>query len=343
MDQQDHLIVTLREKGELAGQFEAANIRVLCLNQKNLISISCVREFVRMIKRERPQLIISYLFHADLIARFAQPFITVPVVSFLRAVPKGKELRWVRIFERLTKFFAGYYFANSQAIKDFYDKFLGVSAEKITVLPNGIDTKSYQSVDGERIRKEINASNNTIVFSYVANFHPGKGHSNLLSSYEKAHEGLAASKLLLVGDGSLRANLERYARSLRSGNDIIFMGKRTDIKELLAASDIFVFASLHEGMSNALLEAMASRLPIIACNIPENQIVLGKDGALYVEPEDDADMANAMLKLAKDTVLRQTLATRAYRIAVEKFDIHQTAALFSQAITWQLEKNRQSR
>lgn len=340
MGEQTHIVVALKEPGSLAARYKAAGIQVICLNMRKPISISCFRSYYRLVRQNRPAAVISYLTHADLVVRLMHTFIRVPAVSFLRAVPEGSELRAVRVFERLTRFLAHHYFANSQAIRNYYEKYLGVSPKKFTILPNGIDLEDYQGVDRSHFRAEIGADSSTIIFTFVANLHPGKGHTYLLEAYEKICTQIPSSRLVLVGTGSLMGALKGQIAGFKSAQRIEFLGRRADIKGILAASDVFVFPSLHEGMSNALLEAMASRLPIIACDIPENRAILPITAALYVKPRSVEDLSGAMLKIAKDPSLRRALAEGGHREAAERFDIHKTAAMFSQAIERLLVSNK---
>jgi glycosyltransferase involved in cell wall biosynthesis len=130
------------------------------------------------------------------------------------------------------------------------------------------------------------------------------------------------ARLLLCGDGHLRAQLQTQAASL--GDRVSFLGIRDDVPALLASADLFVFPSLWEGQGNALLEAMAVGTPIVATAIPSTVETL-TDGAQasLVPPGDAAALAAAMLRVLGDPDLAARLAAAAL-VRAEDYDIERT-------------------
>lgn len=330
-DKFEHHVITLRELGELAPQFVEKGIPVTTIRWNGFLDIAGYRRLFAEVRQLAPDVTITYLFHADMVGRlFLQRSISAPVIPFLRTTYNHPKYLIARLFEMATKHFVPRYLANSEAVKNFYISEIGVPAEKITVIPNGIDTDFFDSIASDPdLRKSLGIIPDDFVIVCVANLHPNKGHKYLLEAFEQIHvsppiqvgqlqKGL---KLLLIGNGTERENLARQVAGYRSKKNITFLGRRTDVPQLLKISDCFVLPTLFEGMSNAIMEAMASGLPVITTDIPENNELIenGKTGIL-VPMKDSPSLAKAIEDLLDDGQLRKNLGENSKRNISENFD-----------------------
>jgi glycosyltransferase involved in cell wall biosynthesis len=185
-----------------------------------------------------------------------------------------------------------------------------VPARKISVVPNGIVLERYRPQEARRTRRTV---------AMVANLRTEKGHDVLMDAATIVLRRVPDARFLVIGDGAERDRLEQRARALDLGPALQFLGHQEDIPALLHALDIFVLPSRSEAFPNALLEAMATGMPVVASavgGIPE----LVSDGAngLLVRPErpselaasierlmDDGDLANRLGAAARETVERR--------------------------------------
>ncbi len=294
----DNIIVTLQDKGSLAPQFENQGIQVISIKQNSLFDISSYLLLKKTLIAIQPDLLITHLLHADIIGRlYIQPFLACKTISSIVTTYNFKSYWLARLFERTTKMFAAGYMANSQSVKDTYVNVFGVHQEKITVIPRGIDTDSLIIKGGEqKLRSELNIQENDYVIICVANLHPNKGHTYLLTAFEKFSQNHPASKLLIVGEGEEKENLLHQVSSYQSRKNIYFLGRREDIPELLRLSDTFVLPTFFEGMSNAIMEAMTSGTPVVTTNIPENQELITHEKTGLLCPIQDSDCLHIMLE-----------------------------------------------
>ena len=141
-----------------------------------------------------------------------------------------------------------------------------------TILNNAIDAASYvfQTNVRQSMRNGLGIVENILVIGHVGRFSPPKNHRFLLQVFACIARTTPSAKLLLVGDGSLRGSIEQQANALGIRDQIIFTGVRSDIPQLLQAMDVFLFPSLYEGLSIAIIEAQAAGLPcLISDSIPE--------------------------------------------------------------------------
>lgn len=287
----EHKIVTLKELGELAPKFVSAGILVETVHATGFFNVPGIFRLRRIIQKESPHVVLTYLFHADMIGRLALHSTTsAPIVPFLRTTYNHPKYLIARILEWLTKPLVRQYLANSDAVKDFYIKRIGVHPEKITVIPNGIDTSYFDSIMPDpKLRESLGIKPDDFVIICVANLHINKGHQYLLEAFEGVYKENTNLHLLIVGDGVERDSLKNQMQGYTSKNNVSFLGRRTNVPELLKISDCFVLPTLFEGQSNAIMEAMASGLPVITTNIPENRMLIKTNSNGILVPTRDVN------------------------------------------------------
>jgi glycosyltransferase involved in cell wall biosynthesis len=188
---------------------------------------------------------------------------------------------------------------------------------RVHVVPNGVDTERYPAAaDRAGIRSELGLDDDHHVMTMVGTFKRQKGHSVLVDAMRELAPRFPALHVLLVGDGELRAETERLACSAGLSGRVHFLGSRRDVPAILAASDSFVLPSLWEGLPIALVEAMASGLPIVATEVSGTSQVM-VDGATgwLVPPGDAAALADAVGDLlAHPQRARRMAATARHRV-----------------------------
>lgn len=193
----------------------------------------------------------------------------------------------------------------------------------VGVVPNGVSLPpSVHGPPRAQIRAAHGIDQQDPCLIFVGRLTSEKGLLTLVDALRRLGPRHSASEgqlhLLLVGDGPMRQTLESTPNP-DHGIRIHLLGRRDDVGDLLAASDIFVFPSLHENLSNALLEAMAAGLPTIATNVGGNVEVLTDQVGLLVEPSHPEQLAAAIHRLAGDPSLRETLGTRSRARIAERY------------------------
>ncbi|GAX60365.1 glycosyl transferase family protein [Candidatus Scalindua japonica] len=175
----------------------------------------------------------------------------------------------------------------------------------ISVIPNGVDTDKYKPICGKHT--EISK----IRILTVGRLSVQKGLSNLLKAcYILNQNGLQGKFTLdILGDGPSRRMLEKLSRNLHLQNAVCFTGwiSRKQISIRYNTADIFVLTSLDEGMSNALLEAMASGLPVVASNLAGDNFLINEENALIVPVNNKESLSNALKQLITDDDLRKKM------------------------------------
>ena len=178
---------------------------------------------------------------------------------------------------------------------------LGVARDRIILIPNGVETKTK-----EALRSYTRCEPLRILF--VGRLHPQKGIGTLLKALARLAKDRPSLtwRLQLAGTGPFEHELKVMAKELGIDQGVVFLGHVGEVDALLAACDCFVLPSLSEGMSNALLEAMACGLPCIATDIPgNNSLIQDQCNGWLVPPNDEQALAEAIVTLAESEGLRQ--------------------------------------
>src|SRR5258705_3334148 len=197
----------------------------------------------------------------------------------------------------------------------------GVPSGRIACIPNGVDLLAFGGhLDGARVRRDLGHEPEDEVVLNVGGIRPVKDHPTLLRAFAHARASRPRARLVLVGtdyDRGLRSGLESLASELGVRDDVRFTGVRRDIPELLAASDLYVNSSLYEGMSNTILEAMATRKPVVATAVGGNADLV-REGVtgLLVPAGSWKRMGDRIAELLADRERRSAMGAAA-RLQVE--------------------------
>jgi L-malate glycosyltransferase len=202
----------------------------------------------------------------------------------------------------------------------------GLRANKLkrgSVLYNGVDEKFFIKPEKERlkIRSEFGIKDDVILLSSVANLVPYKDYDTVLHALSIIKTNGISFHYMAIGEGLERKRIEALAENLSLTQDVSFPGNRTDIKDLLYASDIFIHSSIGEGCSNAILEAMSAGLPVIATDTGgTGEIVDTSVGRLFAF-QNVEQLVNLIMEMNSNKSLRNELALNSRKKALNEFSV----------------------
>lgn len=183
---------------------------------------------------------------------------------------------------------------------------IGVAENKIDVIPIATDVSRFASVDRSHVMSDQ--------MLCVSRLEKEKGIGVLLSAFHLLHTKHPEMSLVIVGDGSERATLEKLARSLRIGDAVMFAGMQSDVTSYLARAGVYVQPSYFEGWGLAVIEAAAAGLPIVMTDVGcAGEIIKDGESGLVVPPGNVKALAEAMERVLSDAALRRTLGEAAQR------------------------------
>ena len=299
-------------------------VPVFDLGMKSVWSWNAVPRLYRILRRKRPRILHSWLFHADVLGRMVGRMARVPaIVSSRRSIVIGGRHR--ELIKRWTRTLDHKVIAACEAARRAEIENTRADPDKVVTIYGGLQPEEFDHVASDGVRREMGIPAEAAVVGTVGRLHPLKGHEHLLTALGQLRPDAPDVRALIVGSGELAGPLQRQAEEAGLRDRVIFCGQRADVRELLAALDVFVLPSLSEGLPNALLEAMASTLPVVATAVGGilELVVDGVTGRL-VPPADAAAIARALREILAQPSRAQAMASAARQRVEERFSVDTT-------------------
>ena len=327
------LVVSLTGEGVYGAALRAAGVTVIALGMKRgRPTLGGLLRLRRLIARERPALVLSWLYHADLAALLATRGLGVRLAWNLRcsAMDLGEYGTQVRLVRRLLATVSRVpdaVLVNSEAGRAFHES-IGYRPRRWCLVPNGFDLERFRPDPGQRAawRQRLGVGADAPLIGMVARVDPMKDHATFLAAAEKISAARPDAKFLLVGAGT-----ERLALPAGLSGRIHALGERDDVPEILPALDLLLLTSAFgEGFANAVGEAMACGVPVVATDIGDARTVIGDTG-MVTPPRDAAALAGAVLELLADPLRRRQLGDAARRRIAERYSLAKMVAAYERS------------
>jgi glycosyltransferase involved in cell wall biosynthesis len=211
--------------------------------------------------------------------------------------------------------------AVSEDLKQFIVRRAGVAEHRINVVYNGVDAAGLPRIEElSEIRAQLRLDEYDHVIGAVGSLYPVKGHMYLIQALPEILRACPKTLLLLVGRGELEQSLKAEVAKRNLDAYVRFLGFRSDVPALLSLFDVFVLPSLSEGLSMALLEAMAAGKPVVATKVGGNsELVLDGDTGFLVDPESPESISDRVVQILRDKVRAALMGDRGRRRVHDKF------------------------
>ncbi len=291
-------VFCLGPEGKMVGPLREAGLPPVCLSINRRLPLQGIMRLAAALREHAPQLVQSFLFHANFASRLAAPLARVPwVLSGIRVAEHQK--RWHLTLDRLTARLTAAEVCVSRGVMRFSRDVEGISPERLIVIPNGVDPAVFDRAE-PLPREAIGVPADAHMALCIGRLDVQKGLLFLLDAAERVIGSRSDWHLVLVGDGLERDwLLGRIAASPFLTGRVHWVGRRDDTPRLLKAANLLVLASLWEGMPNVVLEAMAARRAVVATDVEgsEELVLPGQTGWL-VPPRNDEALSQALLEAA---------------------------------------------
>jgi glycosyltransferase involved in cell wall biosynthesis len=230
-------------------------------------------------------------------------------VSTKHLLTTSKDRRWGMIFaalDYLSLYLPDRLVAVSRGMAETIAALPGMRTDRVLIVRNAIPCEDFfRPKERAAARLGLGLDPGQLVFGYTGRIEPVKMLNLLLRAFCEIHTLHLETRLMLVGDGSQRIELERYAQRLGITNAVIWTGHRTDVPSLLAAMDVYVQPSHNEGMSLSILEAMAAGKPVIATDVGGiREVLRPRENGLLIRPHSSQSLVESMLELIAHPDLR---------------------------------------
>jgi len=210
--------------------------------------------------------------------------------------------------------------AISGQVKEHLIADLKLDPQKISVINNGIDTGNFGDFSARDTRRKDLGLNDAPVIGIIARLCDVKGHIYLIRAMRQVVKTFPTAKLLIIGEGKMKNALIGEVEALGIKENVLFIPRAGNTRDMLAAMDIFVMPSLQEGLGLALMEAMAQGVAVVGSAVGGiKTLIQDRINGLLVAPADVEGLARAIIELLKDYKLRRDLAIKARKFIMDNF------------------------
>lgn len=320
-------VCALTREGPLAAPLTEAGIPIHSIGKRGKVDPLAFWRLTALMRRLKPDLVHTWIFAANAYGRAAALRAGVRViVGGERCVDPWKSW-WEFAIDRPLAKRSECIITNSSGVREFYSRH-GIAASKFEIIPNGI---AMPSCEVKRTKaawaEELGVPETAHWIGAIGRLWPQKRYPDLLCGVDVMKVVRDDVYLLILGGGPDRQKLERYAWQLKVEDRVRFLGERPDVQELLPHLSISTLASGYEGQSNAIMESMAWRLPVVASDIPGNRdlVVEGETGYLF-PVGDRGEMARCWQRILSQPDLAKRLGDAGAARMREHFSIEQMVA-----------------
>lgn len=325
-------LISLTTIGEIGSRVAALGIPVEAIGMK--AGVPSPLGFARLVRRLRilrPDVVHTWMYHADLLGGLAARLTGVSAVGWAvrhsDLSSKGNRrstLMVVNACSRLSRWIPDRILCCSEVARRVHAD-IGYVDKKMTVIPNGFDLTLFHPDTAARlsVRKELGLADQIPLVGLIGRYDPQKNHFGFFEAAGLLHHRLPDVHFVLAGKGIVPENrdLMRVIEASGTGKVSHLLGQRNDIPRLMAAFDVLASSSIGEAFPNVLGEAMACGIPCAVTDVGDSAYIVGETGRV-VAPGDMTDLATAMeylLKLSPEE--RQMLGAKARERMTEYFEI----------------------
>lgn len=314
-------MICLTKEGELAANLHD-DVKLHVLNKRPGIDPRLPRRLRALLKGISPTAVNSHLWTANLWTRISLFGSHMRVIATEHSRDSWKSSNYRRIDRWLANSTAKLV-AVSNDTAAFYINEVRIPDHKVCVINNGVDTKRYAAGDGTEL-KALWASNNELLIGTVGRMVPAKNHIRLLDMAATLKTQLINFKVVLVGDGELKDDIEAAVEQKQLQDCVILAGARTDIPDVLAAFDVFVLSSDREGHPLTALESQAAGTPVVLTKAGGSADAIAIEGDRhggFLVDKNHLALADAVVKLVDDKAYLRSMGLFAQEYALANFDM----------------------
>ena len=322
-DRYEHIICSLMNRIPMADQFRESGIEVHSLGLNRRTDLSVLVRLRKLMKKVRPDILHTYLLHANVLGRIVGRLVGIPVIigserTIGQAGPCG------RLATKLSNPLTNAVEVNSELGARSIAIDLGVPPDKIEVVRSGVDLKKFgHSTNRAAIRSQMGLKKGQHLVLYVGRLRAVKGIEYGLRAFAAAQSQLSSMHMALAGEGELLDHLKNIVRELNVSDHVTFLGVRNDLPDLLSGADSVLMPSLKEGFPRTAIEAMAAGKPIIATNVggTSEAIIDGETGIL-IPAKNIEVMTSTLLRLVNDKDLQLKLGEAGRQRSTNNYSVN---------------------
>lgn len=344
-DQGRHpIIVCLSAGGGLERKLRHRDIRVIWMNKAPGNDLRIPLRLARILRREAIDIVHSNNWGTMLECLMAAAFAGIRTVIHTQhgldygwgASRADARSPWRNLVKRVAARRFTRIAAVSEEVRAMITGEWGVPESRVALIQNGVDlrTTEMSAAERERRRALLGLAPGDFLVGSVGLFRPVKDFPTLIEAFRIVRSQRVQAKLVLIGDGSERADLEELVRRGGLGSSVQFLGIRSDVEELLPLLDLFALSSTSEGTSISILEAMGAGIPVVATRVGGNPgIISHGETGLLVPARSPMEIATAILSVVDHPAVGSALGRRAQEVVHTHFTAERMAADYTRLYT----------
>ena len=318
-------ICCLEKSGVLEEKILPERRKLFVMGKKSGVAYSLPLRLAWLFRKERVDIVHTHNFTTYLYGGIGAILGRVPYIiqGEHGDLPLQKDRASIMRWRRCLSHFTTLFHTVSARLKEELIEWVGVKPEKIFSILNGVDLAKFRIINPSLIRKRLGLKEEDFVIGAVGRLNYLKNYPLLISALPQMKERVEGLKVIFIGEGPEKDSLSVLARRLKVIDIIKFLGFRTDIPELLNATDLLIQPSLSEGMSNTILESMACGKPVVASDVGGNKEVVVDGVTGYLFPSERRDiLEEKLISLAGDEEKRYQMGIAGRKRVEGRFSLN---------------------
>jgi len=311
------------------------------LEMKHRFDLRAIVEIRKLVRRNNIHVLHSHGYKSDILALVCSKLVGIPCISTPHGFGQASDLK-LKLFHWLGKQSLRWFDAVVPLSEALYEQLAGwIQTTKLQLIRNGVDLKQLDQIVAETTTSKVQIDHAPVKparVGYIGRLAAGKQVDHVIECFASLHSQGLASELIIIGEGPDRIQLQQVAKSLGCAGDIKFLGFRQDRLEFLKHFDLFLMASVSEGIPRNLMEALATKVPVVAYDIPGvDQLIKHEKTGLLATLNDKAALTAHSVRLIKnrhgirDTVIENGRALIEQEYSAAKM-AHDYQILFNQVL-----------
>lgn len=316
-------VVAAFHDGGLRKELTRKGISVHVLKKHRGIDFSLILKLRKLILANRIRVINSHHFVSLFYAFWAARWACIPIVHTEHSRWEMQELpsfwdRWFKFFLRRINFVS----VVSQAAYNYLKNKNYVNVENLGLVTNGVDFKLFRKARNNLVpRSSIGLNDDHIVIATVGNLRKEKNQALLIEALARIKNSGNSMRVVIVGDGPYRNELQALAKQLGVEEKVILLGTRNDVPNLFGNFDMYCLTSRYEGLPLTLLEAMASGVPVIGTDVLGiREVIRDQENGILVPDNDPEVLAKAILELSRNPRKRRIFVENGFKLISTRYN-----------------------